>query len=119
MERFSSARKKASKIIPARHGEEYEISEMPARRRRAPGRRKPGRPRKPVLKISFSHAGGGFPLILTRAQWFWGRTWKEALGREQPIATTLRSIGLSEAELDDVLWNNCFRFLGIDQQSYP
>ncbi|TVZ05841.1 GntR family transcriptional regulator [Trebonia kvetii] len=23
-------------------------------------------------------------------------------------------MGLSEAELDDVLWNNCFRFLGID-----
>jgi aminocarboxymuconate-semialdehyde decarboxylase len=125
------------------------------------------------LKISFSHAGGGFPLILTRAQWFWGRTWNEepplpeserpeaapwfaehspielarrfyydslvfdrrairyladmlgpdkllvgsdypAMGREQPIATTLRSMGLSEAELDDVLWNNCFRFLGID-----
>jgi aminocarboxymuconate-semialdehyde decarboxylase len=34
--------------------------------------------------------------------------------REQPIAKTLRSMGLSEAELDDVLWNNCFRFLGID-----
>ncbi|HEY1818416.1 MAG TPA: amidohydrolase family protein, partial [Trebonia sp.] len=31
----------------------------------------------PHLKISFSHAGGGFPLILTRAQWFWGRTWNE------------------------------------------
>jgi aminocarboxymuconate-semialdehyde decarboxylase len=127
----------------------------------------------PDLKISFSHAGGGFPLILTRAQWFWGRTWNEepplpeserpeaapwfaehspielarrfyydslvfdrrairyladmlgtdrllvgsdypAMTREQPIARTLRSMGLSEAELDDVLWNNCFRFLGID-----
>ena len=34
--------------------------------------------------------------------------------REQPIAKTLRSMGLSDAELDDVLWNNCFRFLGID-----
>jgi len=127
----------------------------------------------PDLKISFSHAGGGFPMILTRAQWFWGRTWNEepplpeserpeaapwfaehgpielarrfyydslvfdrrairyladmfgtdrllvgsdypAMHREQPIAKTLRSMGLSEAELDDVLWNNCFRFLGID-----
>jgi DNA-binding transcriptional regulator PaaX/predicted TIM-barrel fold metal-dependent hydrolase len=127
----------------------------------------------PNLKISFSHAGGGFPLILTRAQWFWGRTWNEepplpeaerpeaapwfaehspvelarrfyydslvfdrrairyladmfgtdrllvgsdypAMTREQPVARTLRSMGLSEAELDDVLWNNCFRFLGID-----
>jgi hypothetical protein len=26
----------------------------------------------------------------------------------------LRSMGLSDAELDDVLWNNCFRFLGIE-----
>jgi aminocarboxymuconate-semialdehyde decarboxylase len=127
----------------------------------------------PNLKISFSHAGGGFPLILTRAQWFWGRTWNEepplpeperpeaapwfaehgpielarrfyydslvfdrrairyladmlgtdrllvgsdypAMTREQPIARTLRSMGLSEADLDDVLWGNCFRFLGID-----
>ena len=37
-----------------------------------------------------------------------------AMTTEQPIARTLRSMGLSEAELDDVLWNNCFRFLGID-----
>ena len=37
-----------------------------------------------------------------------------AMGREQPIASTLRSMGLSEAELDDVLWKNAFRFLGID-----
>jgi aminocarboxymuconate-semialdehyde decarboxylase len=110
---------------------------------------------------------------LTRAQWFWGRTWNEkpplpeserpeaapwfaehsplelarrfyydslvfdrrairyladifgpdrllvgsaypAMGREQPIARTLRTMGLSDAERGDVLWNNCFRFLGID-----
>jgi aminocarboxymuconate-semialdehyde decarboxylase len=127
----------------------------------------------PDLKISFSHAGGGFPLILTRAQWFWGRTWNDepplpeserpeakpwfaehgpielarrfyydslvfdrrairyladmlgtdkllvgsdypAMGREQPIAKTLCSMGLSDAELEDVLWNNCFRFLGVE-----
>jgi aminocarboxymuconate-semialdehyde decarboxylase len=132
----------------------------------------------PGLKISFSHAGGGFPLILTRAQWFWGRTWNEeppapeaerpeaapwfaenspielarrfyydslvfdhrairyladmfgtdrllvgsdfpAMTREQPIAKTLRSMGLSEAELDDVLWKNCFRFLGIEPPKLP
>jgi aminocarboxymuconate-semialdehyde decarboxylase len=36
-----------------------------------------------------------------------------AMGREQPIAKTLRTMELSDAELDDVLWNNCFRFLGI------
>jgi aminocarboxymuconate-semialdehyde decarboxylase len=31
----------------------------------------------PALRIAFSHAAGGFPLMLTRAQWFWGRTWNE------------------------------------------
>jgi aminocarboxymuconate-semialdehyde decarboxylase len=37
-----------------------------------------------------------------------------AMPREQPIAKTLRSMGLSEADLTGILWNNCFRFLGID-----
>jgi aminocarboxymuconate-semialdehyde decarboxylase len=127
----------------------------------------------PGLKIAFSHAAGGFPLMLTRAQWFWGRTWNEepplpeperpeaapwfapqgpielarrfyydslvmdrrairyladllgtdkllvgsdfpAMPREDPVARTLRSMGLSEAELSDILWNNCFRFLAIE-----
>jgi aminocarboxymuconate-semialdehyde decarboxylase len=127
----------------------------------------------PGLRISFSHAGGGFPLVLTRAQWFWGRTWNEetpvpeserpeaapwfaehspielarrfyydslvfdhrairyladmfgtnrllvgsdfpAMTREQPIAKTLQSMGLSGNELDDILWHNCFRFLGVE-----
>src|SRR5215467_3847285 len=31
----------------------------------------------PSLRLAFSHAAGGFPLQLTRAQWFWGRTWNE------------------------------------------
>jgi aminocarboxymuconate-semialdehyde decarboxylase len=31
----------------------------------------------PSLRLAFSHAAGGFPLMLTRAQWFWGRTWNE------------------------------------------
>jgi aminocarboxymuconate-semialdehyde decarboxylase len=31
----------------------------------------------PLLRLAFSHAAGGFPLMLTRAQWFWGRTWNE------------------------------------------
>ncbi len=127
----------------------------------------------PRLKVSFSHAGGGFPLILPRAQWFWGRTWNEeqpppesqrpeaapwfaehgpielarrfyydalvfdwrairyladllgtdrllagsdypGMPREQPMARTVRAMGLPEAALADILWNNCFRFLGID-----
>jgi len=125
----------------------------------------------PSLRLAFSHAAGGFPLMLTRAQWFWGRTWNEeppgergpeaapwaaatgpaelarrfyydslvfdrrairylidmlgadrllvgsdfpAMPREEPAGRTLRSMGLSGAELDDITWNNCFRFLGID-----
>jgi aminocarboxymuconate-semialdehyde decarboxylase len=31
----------------------------------------------PSLRLAFSHAAGGFPLMLTRAQWFWSRTWNE------------------------------------------
>jgi aminocarboxymuconate-semialdehyde decarboxylase len=127
----------------------------------------------PDVRISFSHAAGGLPMILGRAQWFWGRTWNEepplpesgrpeaepwfaehgpmelarrfwydslvmdrrgirfladlfgtdkllvgsdfpAMGREDPIARTLRSLGLTDSELEDILWHNAFRFLGID-----
>jgi aminocarboxymuconate-semialdehyde decarboxylase len=35
----------------------------------------------PNLRISFSHAAGGLPLLLPRAQYFWGGTWNE----EPPI----------------------------------
>jgi aminocarboxymuconate-semialdehyde decarboxylase len=31
----------------------------------------------PDLRISFSHAAGGFPLMLPRAQYFWGGSWNE------------------------------------------
>ena len=31
----------------------------------------------PGLRLAFSHGAGGFPLMLPRAQWFWGRTWNE------------------------------------------
>ncbi|WP_199432653.1 amidohydrolase family protein [Qaidamihabitans albus] len=31
----------------------------------------------PELRISFSHAAGGFPLMLPRAQYFWGGSWNE------------------------------------------
>ena len=128
----------------------------------------------PSLRLAFSHAAGGFPLMLTRAQWFWGRTWNEeppgergpeaspwaaapvgpaelarrfwydslvfdrrairylvdmlgadrllvgsdfpAIPREEPCGRTLRSMGLGPAELEDITWHNCFRFLGIDPQ---
>lgn len=127
----------------------------------------------PGLKIAFSHAAGGFPLMLGRANWFWGRTWNgeppppeserpeaapwfaehgplelarrfyydslvmdhrairfladllgtdkllvgsdfPAMPREDPIGKTLRSMGLSDDELSDILWHNCFRFLGVE-----
>jgi len=31
----------------------------------------------PDLRIAFSHAAGGFPLMLPRAQYFWGGSWNE------------------------------------------
>lgn len=31
----------------------------------------------PNLRISFSHAAGGYPLMLGRAQYFWGGSWNE------------------------------------------
>jgi aminocarboxymuconate-semialdehyde decarboxylase len=34
--------------------------------------------RCPDLRLAFSHGAGGFPLMLTRAQWFYAGTWNEA-----------------------------------------
>jgi aminocarboxymuconate-semialdehyde decarboxylase len=120
----------------------------------------------PGLRLAFSHGAGGFPLMLTRAQYFWGRTWNEeppgdisggppvspaeyarrfyydtlvfdrralrylidmigpgqllvgsdfpAMPRENPAGRTLRSMGLADSVLNDITWNNCFRFLGIE-----
>jgi aminocarboxymuconate-semialdehyde decarboxylase len=120
----------------------------------------------PGLRLAFSHGAGGFPLMLPRANWFWGRTWNEeppaepgvpgqpspaayarrffydalvfdrralrflidmigpgqllvgsdfpAMPREQPAGRTLRSMGLPGPVLDQITWDNCFRFLGID-----
>ncbi len=47
----------------------------------------------PSLRLAFSHGAGGFPLMLPRAQWFWGRTWNE-----EPVAAGVAD-GLSPAEL--------------------
>jgi aminocarboxymuconate-semialdehyde decarboxylase len=33
--------------------------------------------RHPRLRLAFSHGAGGFPMMLPRAQFFWGRTWNE------------------------------------------
>lgn len=43
--------------------------------------------RCPDLRIAFSHGAGGFPLMLPRAQYFWGGTWNEEPPvREKAIA---------------------------------
>jgi aminocarboxymuconate-semialdehyde decarboxylase len=124
----------------------------------------------PDLRLAFSHGAGGFPLMLTRAQYFWSGTWNEeppvpprpgtpprapcspasyarrfyydtlvfdrralrylidmigperllvgsdfpAMPREAPAGKTLRSLGLPGSVLDDITWNNCFRFLGVE-----
>jgi aminocarboxymuconate-semialdehyde decarboxylase len=118
----------------------------------------------PNIRIALSHGAGGFPLMLTRAQFFWGRTWNEEPGpeqpagpspselarrffydslvfdrralrylvdilgpsqlligtdhpfmnRESPVGTTLRTLGLSQSELDAICWTNAFRWLGVE-----
>jgi aminocarboxymuconate-semialdehyde decarboxylase len=120
--------------------------------------------RCPTLRIALSHGAGGYPLMLTRQQFFWGHTWNEeppsgqtsgpspsdtarkfyydslvfdrralrylvdmlgaqrlligtdhpAMNREQPVANTLRTLGLSPAEVDDITWYNCFRWLATE-----
>lgn len=123
----------------------------------------------PNLRMAFSHGAGGFPLMLTRAQYFWGGTWNEdppaeqklqepnraqyspaeyarrfyydalvfdhralrylidmvgstqlvlgtdfpAMPREQPADRTLGSLGLPAEVVEDITWNNCFRFLDV------
>ena len=119
--------------------------------------------RHPRLRLAFSHGAGGFPMMLPRATYFWGKTWNEepssdgvglspaeltrrffydglvfdrralrflidlvghrqvlvgsdfpAMPREDPCARTLRSLDLPADVLEDITWNNTFRFLGIE-----
>jgi aminocarboxymuconate-semialdehyde decarboxylase len=37
-----------------------------------------------------------------------------AMAREQPCGRTLHTLGLEPDALEDITWNNTFRFLGID-----
>ncbi|MGY1638118.1 amidohydrolase family protein [Geodermatophilus sp. SYSU D00742] len=122
----------------------------------------------PDLRISFSHAAGGYPLMIPRHQYFWGGSWNEepknperavmpddgpspleyarrfyydslvfdrraltylidllgsdrllvgsdfpAMPREEPAGRTLRSMGLPDEVLEDILWNNAWRWLGM------
>jgi aminocarboxymuconate-semialdehyde decarboxylase len=48
--------------------------------------------RHPRLRLAFSHGAGGFPMMLPRAMYFWGKTWNE----EPPAA---EPDGVSPAEL--------------------
>ncbi len=48
--------------------------------------------RHPRLRLAFSHGAGGFPMMLPRATYFWGRTWNE-----EPPGGEVE--GLSPAEL--------------------
>jgi aminocarboxymuconate-semialdehyde decarboxylase len=123
----------------------------------------------PDLRISFSHAAGGFPLMIPRHQYFWGGSWNEepvdleravmpddgpspfelarrfwydsmvfdrraltylidALGadrllvgsdfpamlREDPAARTLKSMGLPDETLQQILWDNAWHWLGME-----
>jgi aminocarboxymuconate-semialdehyde decarboxylase len=47
--------------------------------------------RHPRLRLAFSHGAGGFPMMLPRAMYFWGKTWNE-----EP---TDQGDGISPAEL--------------------
>jgi aminocarboxymuconate-semialdehyde decarboxylase len=47
--------------------------------------------RHPRLRLAFSHGAGGFPMMLPRAMYFWGKTWNE-----EPSA---EGSGVSPAEL--------------------
>ncbi|HEX4010773.1 MAG TPA: amidohydrolase family protein [Solirubrobacteraceae bacterium] len=47
--------------------------------------------RHPQLRLAFSHGAGGFPAMLPRANYFWGKTWNEEPSEEGE--------GISPAEL--------------------
>ena len=44
--------------------------------------------RHPRLRLAFSHGAGGFPMMLPRAKYFWGKTWNEepSSGGRGPLA---------------------------------
>jgi len=62
----------------------------------------------PDLRLSFSHAAGGFPLMLPRAQYFWGGSWNEEpvdLGR-----AVMHDDGASPVELARRFWYDSMVF---------
>ena len=65
----------------------------------------------PSLRLAFSHAAGGFPLMLTRAQWFWGRTWnEEPPGERGPEASPWAEAPVGPAELARRFWYDSLVF---------
>ena len=48
------------------------------------------------------------------SSWLVSASAKRAMPREQPAGRTLRSTGRPDAVLADIMWHNCFRFLGIE-----
>jgi aminocarboxymuconate-semialdehyde decarboxylase len=65
----------------------------------------------PSLRLAFSHAAGGFALMLTRAQWFWGRTWnEEPPGSRGPEAEPWAAAPAGPAELARRFWYDSLVF---------
>jgi aminocarboxymuconate-semialdehyde decarboxylase len=58
----------------------------------------------PALRLAFSHAAGGFPLQLPRAQWFWGRTWNEEPPGERGPEASPWAAATGPAELARRFW---------------
>jgi aminocarboxymuconate-semialdehyde decarboxylase len=53
----------------------------------------------PNLLMAFSHGAGGFPLMLTRAQYFWGGAWDEQLPPDgKPAGPTHAALPRSPSE---------------------
>ncbi len=64
----------------------------------------------PALRLAFSHAAGGFPLMLTRAQWFWGRTWNEEPPGERGPEAAPWAAPAGPAELARRFWYDSLVF---------
>ncbi|WP_232665860.1 amidohydrolase family protein [Pseudonocardia sp. TRM90224] len=62
----------------------------------------------PDLRVSFSHAAGGYPLMLPRAQYFWGGTWNEEPAR--PDRAIAHSDGLSPIDQARRFWYDSMVF---------
>jgi aminocarboxymuconate-semialdehyde decarboxylase len=64
----------------------------------------------PSLRLAFSHAAGGFPLMLPRAQWFWGRTWNEETPGERGPEAAPWAAAAGPAELARRFWYDSLVF---------